>query len=200
MKIKEMIVVEGREDTVAIRRAVEADTIETNGSALTEETMKKIELAKKRRGVIIFTDPDYPGEKIRKQIEERIPGLKHAFLPKGEALSKDGKDVGVENASVESIRRALKDARIVHEDVKEQIAWQDLFEARLIAGPKAKQRRERLGQLLSIGYANGKQLYKRLLAFRISKEEFINAYLQVLKEEEDEKGHCNAHTDERNFS
>ncbi|GAK04854.1 ribonuclease M5 [Geomicrobium sp. JCM 19037] len=29
MKIKECIVVEGRDDTVAIKRAVEADTIET---------------------------------------------------------------------------------------------------------------------------------------------------------------------------
>ena len=32
--IKEMIVVEGKDDTAAIRRAVEADTIETGGSAI----------------------------------------------------------------------------------------------------------------------------------------------------------------------
>lgn len=34
MKIKEIIVVEGKDDTVAIKRAVDADTIETNGSAI----------------------------------------------------------------------------------------------------------------------------------------------------------------------
>ncbi|PAE14636.1 ribonuclease M5, partial [Virgibacillus sp. 7505] len=34
--INEMIVVEGRKDTVSIKRAVEADTIETNGSAVGE--------------------------------------------------------------------------------------------------------------------------------------------------------------------
>ena len=34
MKIKEIIVVEGKDDTVAIQRALQADTIETNGSAL----------------------------------------------------------------------------------------------------------------------------------------------------------------------
>lgn len=183
MKIKEMIVVEGRDDTVAIQRAVDADTIETNGSAINDETLRKIELANERRGVIVFTDPDYPGERIRKIISERIPGLKHAFLPKGEAISKDGKDLGVENASIESIRRALKHAREAKVDVAEEISWHDLFDAGLIAGSKAKERREQLGLLLRIGYANGKQLHKRLHAFRITKEEFTEAYLQVLQEE-----------------
>lgn len=183
MKITEIIVVEGRDDTVAIQRAVDADTIETNGSAVNEETLRKIELANERRGVIVLTDPDYPGERIRSMISDRIPGLKHAFLPKGEAISKDGKDLGVENASIESIRRALKHAREATEDVAEEISWYDLFDAGLIAGPKSKARRERLGLRLRIGYANGKQLHKRLLAFRITKEEFTEAYLHILKEE-----------------
>ncbi len=34
MKIKEIIVVEGKDDTTAVRQAVNADTIETNGSAI----------------------------------------------------------------------------------------------------------------------------------------------------------------------
>lgn len=63
MKIKEFIVVEGRDDTTAIKRAVEADTIETNGSAINQATIEKIKRAQETRGVIIFTDPDYPGEK-----------------------------------------------------------------------------------------------------------------------------------------
>ena len=48
MKIKEIIVVEGRDDTVAIKRAVDADTIETNGSAVNEETIEKVKLAQKQ--------------------------------------------------------------------------------------------------------------------------------------------------------
>lgn len=200
MKIKEMIVVEGRDDTVAIQRAVDADTIETNGSALNETTLRKIELANERRGVIVFTDPDYPGERIRKLISERIPGLKHAFLPKGEAISKDGKDLGVENASIESIRRALKHAREAKEHVVEEISWHDLIAAGLIAGSGAKERRELLGRLLRIGYANGKQLHKRLLAFRITKEEFTEAYLQVLQEEEEDERYCDTKSNEGNSS
>lgn len=49
MKIKEIIVVEGRDDTVAIKRAVDADTIETNGSAVNEETIEKVKLAQNKR-------------------------------------------------------------------------------------------------------------------------------------------------------
>lgn len=79
MKIKEVIVVEGRDDTVRIKLAVDADTIETNGSALNQHTLEQIKHAKEKRGVIVFTDPDYPGERLRRLIDAYIPGCKHAF-------------------------------------------------------------------------------------------------------------------------
>lgn len=50
MKIKEIIVVEGRDDTTAIKRAVDADTIETNGSAVSKMTIEKVKLAQEKRG------------------------------------------------------------------------------------------------------------------------------------------------------
>ena len=50
MKIKEIIVVEGKDDTTAIKQAVNADTIETNGSAINDETIEKIKLAKETEG------------------------------------------------------------------------------------------------------------------------------------------------------
>ena len=87
MKIKEIIVVEGKDDTTAIKQAVNADTIETNGSAINEETIEKIKLAQETRGVIIFTDPDFPGQKIRNTISEQVPGCKHAFFTKEEAIA-----------------------------------------------------------------------------------------------------------------
>ncbi|MCM3762597.1 ribonuclease M5 [Alkalihalobacillus oceani] len=186
MKIKEMIVVEGKDDTVAIKRAVDADTIETNGSAVNERVLAQIELAQQRRGVIILTDPDYPGERIRRIISERIPACKHAFLPKREALSRKKDDLGVENASPEAIRYALRHAKKEEEALKELIDRQALLDAGLIAGPKAKQRRERLGIILNIGYANGKQFHKRLQKFRITAEEFARAVHQLFEEENNE--------------
>ena len=89
-KIKEIIVVEGKDDTVAIKRAVNADTIETNGSAVNESVIEQVRLAQKTRGVIIFTDPDFPGQKIRNTITEQVKGCKHAFITKTRGTPKVG--------------------------------------------------------------------------------------------------------------
>jgi len=62
--LKEVIVVEGKSDTAAIRRALEADTIETGGFTLAASTLRKIEAAYKKRGIIILTDPDGAGNRI----------------------------------------------------------------------------------------------------------------------------------------
>ncbi|MGE8207427.1 ribonuclease M5 [Heyndrickxia sp. NPDC080065] len=183
MKIKEIIVVEGRDDTTAIKRAVNADTIETNGSAVSHMTIEKVRLAQEKRGVIIFTDPDYPGERIRKIVSDQVPGCKHAFIKKRDAKPISGKGIGVEHASPEAIREALKEAHTMEDDIVEVITQEDLVTAGLIGGDKSKARRERLGELLKIGYTNGKQLHKRLMMFQISKEAFVNALESVLQEE-----------------
>lgn len=45
--LKEVLVVEGKMDTVAIKKALDADTIETGGFTLSPYTLKKIEAAYK---------------------------------------------------------------------------------------------------------------------------------------------------------
>jgi ribonuclease M5 len=184
MKIKEIIVVEGRDDTTAIKRAVDADTIETNGSAIGDSVIEQIRLAQKTRGVIIFTDPDFPGEKIRKTVAEQVPGCKHAFITKPEARPKNGKGIGVEHASIEAIRNALKEIKEEMTDTDPIIDKDDLMTAGLIGGPKAKERREKLGVLLKIGYTNGKQLEKRLHMFQITKQTFAQAIEEIVREEQ----------------
>ncbi|MGG3451598.1 MULTISPECIES: ribonuclease M5 [Bacillaceae] len=183
MKIKEIIVVEGKDDTVKIKLAVNADTIETRGSAVDERVIEQVRHAQATRGVIIFTDPDYPGQRIRNMISEQVPGCRHAFLPKEEAIEKLGRGVGVEHASIESIRKALRDAQYMEKQAEEQMTMEDLVNAGLIGGDRAKARREKLGGKLKIGYANGKQLYKRLIMFQVTREQFIAALKEVMEEE-----------------
>ncbi|MFC5529990.1 ribonuclease M5 [Cohnella yongneupensis] len=179
---QEMIVVEGKDDTTAVRRAIGADTIETGGSAIGENVLRRIELAQERRGVIILTDPDAPGERIRKIVAERVPGAKHAFLTKDEARGSRG--LGVEHASDEAIRRAIDRVRGPEGGVGElqEIEWSDLLDAGLIVHASSARRRERMGELLGIGYANGKQFHKRCLMFRITREEFVAALEQLERE------------------
>ena len=69
LKIKEAVVVEGRDDTIAVKKAAEALTIETHGFGIKKETWKLIEKAYENQGIIIFTDPDYSGEEIRRKTD-----------------------------------------------------------------------------------------------------------------------------------
>ncbi len=183
MKVKEVIVVEGKHDTTKIKQAIDADTIETNGSAINQSTLEMIKHAKAKRGVIIFTDPDYPGERIRKIIEQHIPGCKHAFLPKEAAMSAKVKNsLGIEHAPVEAIWEALEN---VYEPIDKTNVTSfekgDLIQYGLIGSPESRKRREALGETLHIGYTNGKQLMNRLHMFNITKNELDWAMRHILE-------------------
>ena len=110
-KIKEVIVVEGKDDVSALRRAVEADILITTGLGLTEKRIEEIRVMAERQGVIVFTDPDFPGGKIRHILKDKIPGCKHAYITKDEARCPKTGKYGVEYASPEAILRALKAAK-----------------------------------------------------------------------------------------
>jgi ribonuclease M5 len=183
--IEEVIVVEGKDDTTAIKRAVRADTIETNGSAISAETLRRIQHAQNKRGVIVFTDPDYPGRRIRAIIEEQVQGVKHAFLSKEKTIAKNGKGLGIEHAADEDIRLALQNVYTPRNPLNqtEEIPLHILMQSRLVGHPDAKMRRNRLGELLQIGYTNGKQLQKRLSMFQIEIEQFDKALAQLDQED-----------------
>lgn len=187
LKIKEIIVVEGKDDTAKINQAIEADTIETNGSAINKEIINRIRHAKEKRGVIIFTDPDYPGERIRHIVDQAVPGCKHAFLTQNEARAKNphNNSLGIEHASPEGIRQALSQVYELTEQQQGDITKSDLIKYRLIGVNEAHERRRRLGEYLQIGHTNGKQLLKRLNQFQITKEEFEAAVQAIQQEDED---------------
>jgi ribonuclease M5 len=177
--IKEIIVVEGRDDEAAVKRAVEAETIATHGFGIREETFVRIEKAYKERGIIIFTDPDHAGETIRKRLSARFPEGKHAFLPREEA-TKDG-DIGIENAGPDSIREALDLARPVISDKRFEFKPEDMLEYGLAGVPGSAERRDRLGRLLGIGYGNGKVFLNRLNQYGIERQEFVEAIEGIIK-------------------
>lgn len=173
MKIKEIIVVEGRDDTKRIKEAVEADTIETNGSAIDEAVLRRIEKAQEIRGVIVLTDPDYPGGKIRETVTQRIPHVKHAFIKKSDCQSPKGGSLGVEHAGVEVIRAALENVHTPASAEERENMQSFCRQVGLIGNAHSASYREVLGDALGIGHANGKQFVKRMEMFRIPKEEVV---------------------------
>lgn len=174
MKINEFIVVEGRDDTERVKSSVECDTIETNGSAISKETLEVIQKAQETRGVIVLTDPDFPGDKIRNTISEHVRGVKHAYIDREKAKNKRGK-IGVEHANKEDIKEALMHVSSPFEEAEESIDKNTLIELGLIIGKDARRKREIIGRRLHIGHSNGKQLLKKLNAFGYTKEDVVQA-------------------------
>ena len=178
--IKQVVVVEGRDDTKRLKETFGAiDTIETRGSAIDEATLERIRQAQAKRGVIVLTDPDFPGEKIRKTISRAVPGVTHAFLPSREGVPDHKGSLGIEHAKPAALRAALQHLFTEMPDAPQVISQQDLLAADLVGGVGARQRREQLGELLHIGYTNGKQLLRRLAEVQISRAAFLAAMAQV---------------------
>lgn len=178
--IRQVIVVEGKSDIARVSRAVDADMIATGGFSISRNTLEKIESAYKKRGIIILTDPDGPGERIRQRLTKLFPKALHAFIPKSEAVCRD--DVGVENASAESIQKALSKLRIQYAEDSQRFRMNDLFESGLTGREDSSRRRAGVGAILGIGYGNSKQFLKRLNHFDITREEWDTA-LQKYSEE-----------------
>ena len=179
IKIQEVLVVEGKDDTANLRRFYDVDTYETRGSAINDDDLERIEKLNDLRGVIVFTDPDYNGERIRKIIMNAIPNVKHAFLNRDEAAPKSkskGRSLGVEHASFEDLQKALSVVLGNFDDDNQfDITKADLMHMGLLMGNDSRKRREYLGEELRIGYSNGKQLLKRLELFGITLAEVEEA-------------------------
>ncbi|MGP1367057.1 MAG: ribonuclease M5 [Schwartzia sp. (in: firmicutes)] len=181
--IKEVLVVEGKMDVVAIRHAVEADCLITGGFSLSRRALSDIQKAYERRGLIILTDPDTAGERIRRFLAKRFPEAKHAFIPREEATAND--DVGVEQASPAAIRTALAKVRTVDWAVGETFTTIDMAAARLSGTRAAGKRRAKMGAALGVGYANAKTFLQRLNHYGVTRDEFFAA-LRRVEERSDE--------------
>ena len=177
--IKEVLVVEGKMDVVAIDKAVEADCIITEGFNLKPQALDSIAKAYQKRGIIIMTDPDSAGERIRRFLTKRFPEAKHAFIPKEDATANN--DIGIEQASPEAIRTALAKVRTMDWEPTNNFTGADLLRAGISGSPAASEKRAKLGAVLGIGYANAKTFLQRLNHYGITRQEFQQAVEELDK-------------------
>ena len=178
LNYNEVIVVEGKNDKAKLSAIFPNLTIvTTNGSDISEETLLLLEKMAKSREIILFLDPDYPGERIRSIITNRIPNAKQAFMPKKLAIDERKHKVGIEHASDIDIINALNNL-LSPSDQAGSLTMGDLFKLGLVGQDKSLHLREKLSQILNLGMPNGKTLLKRLNFLNISYEELeevINA-------------------------
>lgn len=165
LKIRQAIIVEGRYDKIKLSSLVDALIIETDGFGIFKDNEKKalIKRLAEERGILILTDSDSAGFKIRNYLGGSLPGDKvfHAYIPdifgkekRKTEYSKEGK-LGVEGVPSQVIINALERAGIEFElegDKTEtrQITNIDLYEYGLSGTDDCKERKERLLSFLSL--------------------------------------------------
>ncbi len=142
IKIDRVIIVEGRYDKIKLSSILDAVIIETEGFGIfnNKEKQKLIRKLAETKGLLILTDSDSAGFKIRSFIRGIVPAeqIKHAYIPdifgkekRKTEPSKEGK-LGVEGVKADIIIDALEKAGVLCEETNviepKEITKLDLYE------------------------------------------------------------------------
>lgn len=119
-KIKEAVIVEGVYDKIKLSGFLDGIIFVTGGFSVFsgKKKLETIKTLAKDFGIVILTDSDSAGFKIRNYIKQALPevSVKHAYIPdipgKEKRKTKAGKEglLGVEGVSEDIIIKALKSA------------------------------------------------------------------------------------------
>ncbi len=176
--MEKIYVVEGTHDESILKQIdAQIKTISVGGSEIKKDVIEFLKAQQERFEIVLFLDPDHAGERIRNILSQKLKKVSHIFLEKKKSISKNGKKIGVEHASLEDIKTAL------NHEIKEQEVISDLtltfFESIGLTGKKdSKALRLKLASHFHIGYVNAKTLLKRLSWLNINQQqikELLNA-------------------------
>lgn len=164
IKIKEAVIVEGKYDKIKLSGIIDTVIIETDGFAIFKDKEKQnlIRFLSEKRGIIIMTDSDSAGFKIRNFINgiTKSENIKNVYIPdiygkekRKTESSKEGK-LGVEGMKHEIIMTALEKAGILcsENDKKSgnEITHTDFFQDGVSGGENSSQIRKALAKELEL--------------------------------------------------
>lgn len=165
-KIKETIVVEGVYDKIKLSRFIDGVIITTYGFQVFSDKsiMDSIKKLAEKTGIVILTDSDSAGFKIRNYIKQSLPenSVKHAYIPdipgKEKRKKEPGKEglLGVEGINDDIILNALKKAGCtIDGNAKKirdgrKITKADLYRLGLSGGTGSHEKRIKLASMLGI--------------------------------------------------
>lgn len=190
--LDEVIIVEGRYDAVALGSIVDGLVITTNGFSIFNDEEKKdlIRRLGSQRGLLILTDSDDAGFRIRHYIE-KIAGncpIKHAYIPalpgkepRKAAPSKEG-TLGVEGVSADILRKALEDAgvHVATGSQRQLITHTDLFEWGLSGQANSAEKRRMVLRSLGLPPRLSKRALCLVLSRLYTREELESALGDLL--------------------
>lgn len=162
IKINEAIIVEGKYDKIKLSSILDAVIITTNGFGIFKDK-EKLELIRyyaRTTGIVILTDSDSAGLKIRNYIKGAVKGgrIINVFIPdvfgkekRKEKPSAEGK-LGVEGLSVKLLTEAFEKSGVTTDERNSEpdITNYVMYELGLSGGQNSRVLRERLQKSLGL--------------------------------------------------
>lgn len=187
VRVREVIVVEGRYDQNTLRQIVDADVVCTDGFAIFREQERQALLRRlaEKRGLIVLTDSDGAGRVIRGFLNGIVDPstVKNAFIPdvpgkekRKSSPSREGK-LGVEGMKPEVLLRALRTAGATMDDAGQTAARcapitpADLYALGLSGGQDSAEKRRRLQKALDLPERMSTKQLLTVLNILVSRQE-----------------------------
>ena len=183
LKIDKPVIVEGRYDKNKLRSFIDGVIIVTDGFSIygDEELKSYIRKCARETGIIILTDSDSAGFRIRGYIKGICPEgeITNVYIPdifgkekRKELPSKEGK-LGVEGIDVKTLREAFERAGVLSSGKQSAgLTSADLYAAGLTGRPDSNARRQTLYQKLSLPSRTTPNALLDILNAGYTREEF----------------------------
>ena len=170
--MKKIYVVEGiRDEEILKKLNPNIMTIKTNGFSFDDELINKLIELEKNYQIILILDPDYPGEKIRRELSEKLSNPVNIYIPRDKATSKNNKKIGLEHVSLEDLEKILKNEITFEKNLQGDLKSSDLLELGLTGSGNSEAKREKLSNYYNLPKCNAKRLLNYLNKMNISKKE-----------------------------
>lgn len=193
IKINEAVIVEGKYDKIKLSAILDTVIIETDGFAIFKDKEKQqlIRFLAEKRGIIIMTDSDSAGFKIRNFINgiTKSENIKNVYIPdiygkekrKTEA-SKEGK-LGVEGMKTEIIMSALTKAGVLcnenNKTENREITRTDFFEDGVSGRDNSSEIRKALAKELDLPERISASSLLKIINTYLTYDEYKNAVNRV---------------------
>ncbi len=165
LKLDKVVIVEGKYDKIKLSSIIDGIIIVTNGFSIfkDKEKLELIRMYAREKGIIILTDSDSAGFKIRGYLKGSVPNdrITNVYIPdvfgkekRKQKPSSEGK-LGVEGIDSELITEAFRKAGICFSENekpsdKEPVTRADLFELGLMGTEASSKKRQLLLKKLGL--------------------------------------------------
>lgn len=192
LKINRLIIVEGKYDRIRLLNIVDADVIAVNGFSLYKDKEKKktLKTLATQKGALILTDSDTAGYKLRVYLSDILSNadVVNVLAPqiKGKEKRKEHPSaqgfLGIEGID-DGVLYDLLSRYVTDLPVRNDITAADLYQLGLSGTDGARERKNKLLDLLGVQHNISNKFMLRLLNEKYTKKQLYEMYGALLTEE-----------------